>query len=340
MACGPPSNLLVSRPLPSRGTGTPARCPVLQQSSLPYTLRMLQVVQAFTAKGVPVCQKDFVEACASRAESSSSSTTGITTATSSSVSPSPWPVSSCVLFASDIRDLDISHDVTLAEWAHFAGHLHRMPLRRLVVKLPLHAKRVKAIAAREDPRFTHVPGRSPPRTVDVSDVAALVDAASAGGLSQLRHLGIVHSAMHASCMPLLTRLCGAVGDTLTSLDLTEANLCGVHLRGFADAMRDPYAQRSCAPWDGLSLLRMLRVLCVGRQMDSVTRPFRKWKGLIPNLPGLDRLEAIVIDSSGEEEQGRLHEFGWSSDAEPLEAFAKRLSRKTSVGVFAVEVVLP
>eukprot|EP00892_Ulva_mutabilis_P005516 jgi/Ulvmu1/3336/UM155_0019.1 len=297
-----------------------------QSSTRPLMLRCtLPVLWAFTSRRVPVCERQVLAACAPRCDGSPPA-----------VRPALWPISSCTLFARDITDLDISSALTFAEFSHLAYNFRHMPLRRLSIKLPLSAHRRAVVGALQDPRFAHVPGRSPAGAVDVTDVEVLAKVAAADGLPRLEHLGVVDSALHETCMQSLMLLCSAVADTLTSLDLTEAApLSHSHLRGFELAIRQPYSNRSAAPWECLSLLRMLRVLCVGQQTAASMREFTTCSAAVPSLPGLDRLELIVMDRSGDEDAARLQWFGLR-DEDTIMSYAERVTKHREVSVFAVD----
>lgn len=283
----------------------------------------LQVINAFTSQNALVCEKQVLEACQSQA--------------APTPHPTPWPISASLLFAHDLTTLDVTAPLTFTEWSNLAYRLRHMPLRRLTVALPLAKQRRSVIAARSDPRFAHIPGRGPADApVQVSDLELLSTVASTGGLPHLRHLGLVESALHESCMPSLTLLFASLAESLTSLDLHEADPVSTrHLSGFEAAMRQTHGHRSAAPWDCFVFLNRLRVLAVGRQTPAVMRAFASCAAAIPALPGLDALDAVVIDASGERDEKRGERM-YLREGETLATYAERVCMGPKVGVFFAE----
>ena len=283
----------------------------------------LQTISAFTSQNVLLCDKQVLESCPPR--------------TVLPPPPTPWPISTSLLFSHDLTTLDITAPLTFTEWSHLVHRLRHMPLRRLTAALPLAKQRRSAVAARADPRFAHVPGRSHAGApVQVTDLEVLSNIASAGELPHLRHLGLVESALHEVCMPSLTLLFESLAETLTSLDLYEADPVSTrHLSGFEAAMRQTHGHRSAAPWDCFMCLNRLRVLAVGRQTPAAMRAFAESAAAVPALPGLDALEVVVIDASGERDEKR-GERVCLRDAETLEAYTQRALTGPHVGVFFVE----
>ena len=161
-------------------TPPPLRCRPLHR---PTATLLLQIIHAFTAQAGLICERQVIAATSARTASIAAP-------------PAPWPISSCSLFAHDLTSLELTSGLTFTQWAHLAHNLHRMHLRRLSVKLPLSQQRRGVIVAREDPRFTVIPGRGASGAVQVADLDLLAAVASTGGLPELEHLGLVDSALH------------------------------------------------------------------------------------------------------------------------------------------------
>lgn len=139
-------------------------------------------------------------------------------------------------------------------------------------------------------------------------------------------------------MPSLTLLFASLADTLTSLDLFEADpVSGRQLSGFEAAMRQTHGHRSAAPWDCLMFLCRLRALCVGRQKDVVMRAFAACDAAVPALPGLDALEVVVIGGAAPAAE-RMARVCLRGD-DTMEAYAERVFTESKGGVYFVEKTL-
>lgn len=224
--------------------------------------------------------------------------------------------------------LDLSADVTLPLWIRTSHLLHLMPLEHLSVSLPLAtARRERSIQFELKVHSAWCSGdcSAPPYT---DDIAALAEAAAAGGLQRLKHLDLLGSQLDAPCMAPLGQLFAAVASTLVSVNLHGSlRLYKLTEHGCCDVL-------VC---DALRPLQRLQALCVTGLMMPGMQMAGGPDGLQHLVPygELPELQVVVFDAPTPVGHARARsgrELGMRLDEAPAKYQARLLSEVAGLRV--------